>query len=95
MRDVQAEAAYLQLVFHDDDETPRDFVVDLIRSVFSQTAADAKALSVTVERTRQGGLRDLSTRGRRGAASAARQRIKAAGHSMLITTEAGDDVGQR
>ena len=50
MRDVQAEAAYLQLVFHDDEETPYDFMVDLARSVFSLPAAVATALSATVEK---------------------------------------------
>jgi ATP-dependent Clp protease adapter protein ClpS len=48
MHDVQAEAAYLQVVFHDDDETPRDFVVDLVRSVFSQSAAAARAFCMTI-----------------------------------------------
>jgi hypothetical protein len=69
MRDVQAEAAYLQLVFHDDDETPYDFMIDLARSVFSLPAAVATALSATVERRGKAVLRNLSARGRRGAAS--------------------------
>ena len=67
MHDVQAEAAYLQLVLHDDEETPENFMVDLVRSVFSLPAAVATTLCSTVER--QGGLRNLSARGRRGAAS--------------------------
>jgi ATP-dependent Clp protease adapter protein ClpS len=50
MRDVQAESAYLQLVFHDDDETPRDFVIDLARSVFSQAGDAAVALCAAVQR---------------------------------------------
>ena len=41
MHDVHAEADYLQLVLYRDDQTPVDFVVDLVRSVFSKTTADA------------------------------------------------------
>lgn len=48
MHDVQSEAAYLQLVLHDDEETPRNFVVDLVRSVFSLPAAVATALCMTI-----------------------------------------------
>jgi ATP-dependent Clp protease adapter protein ClpS len=55
MHDVQAEAAYLQVVFHDDDETPRDFVVDLVRSVFSQSAAAARGILHDDPKARQGG----------------------------------------
>jgi ATP-dependent Clp protease adapter protein ClpS len=92
MRDVQAEAAYLQLVFHDDEETPYDFMVDLARSVFSLPAAVATALSATVEKQ---GKAICGTYPRAVAEvllQAARQRIKAAGHSMAITTTAADDL---
>ena len=41
MHNVHAEADYLQLVLHRDDQTPVDFVVDLVRSVFSKTTANA------------------------------------------------------
>ena len=91
MRDVQAEAAYLQLVFHDDEETPQDFMVDLARSVFSLPAGVATALSATVERQGKAVCGTYPRAVAEAMLQAARQRIKAAGHSMLITTEAGDD----
>jgi ATP-dependent Clp protease adapter protein ClpS len=93
MRDVQAEAAYLQLVFHDDDETPYDFMVDLARSVFSLPAAVATALSAMVERQGKAVCGTYPRAVAEAMLETARQRIKAAGHSMMITTEAGDDIG--
>jgi ATP-dependent Clp protease adapter protein ClpS len=93
MRDVQAEAAYLQLVFHDDDETPQDFMVDLARSVFSLPAAVATALSAMVERQGKAVCGTYPRAVAEAMLETARQRIKAAGHSMMITTEAGDDIG--
>ena len=93
MRDVLAEAAYLQLVFHHDDQTPRDFVVDLIRSVFSQTAADAKALCVTIQRNGKAVCGTYPRAVAQVLLRAVQRRIKASGHPLLITTEAGDDVG--
>jgi ATP-dependent Clp protease adapter protein ClpS len=93
MHDGQAEAPYLQVVFHDDDDTPRDFMVDLARSVFSLPAAVATALSATVERQ---GKAICGTYPRAVAEvlrQTARQRIAAAGYSMGITTETGNDLG--
>jgi ATP-dependent Clp protease adapter protein ClpS len=93
MRDVQAEAAYLQLVFHDDDETPYDFMIDLARSVFSLPAEVATALSATVERQGKAVCGTYPRAVAEVLLQTARNRIKAAGHSMRITTKAGDDIG--
>jgi ATP-dependent Clp protease adapter protein ClpS len=93
MHDGQAEAPYLQLVFHDDEKTPHDFMVDLARSVFSLPAAVATVLSATVERQ---GKAICGTYPRAVAEvllQTARQRIAVAGYSMVITTETGNDLG--
>ena len=95
MHDVHAEADYLQLVLHRDDLTPVDFVVELVRSVFSKTTADAveavaiaenqgKAVCGTYPRDiAEALLRDV------------RQRVLASGHPLSMTSEAGEDIGMR
>ena len=93
MHDVQAEAAYLQVVFHDDDETPRDFVVDLVRSVFSQSAAAARAFCMTIPRHGKAVSGSYPRAVAEALLQTAQRRIAASGHSLLITTEAGDDPG--
>ena len=93
MHDVQAEAAYLQLVLHDDEETPKNFMVDLVRSVFSLPAAVATTLCSTVERQGKAVCGTYPRAVAEALLQTAQQRIKAAGHSMVITTEAGDDIG--
>jgi ATP-dependent Clp protease adapter protein ClpS len=92
MHDVQAKAAYLQLVLHDDEETPENFMVDLVRSVFSLPAAVAKTLCATVERHGKAVCGTYPRAVAEALLQTAQQRIKAAGHSMVITTEAGDDI---
>ena len=48
LRNTPAEAINLQLVIHNDDQTPWEFVVDLVRSVFDRSAAEAETLAATV-----------------------------------------------
>jgi ATP-dependent Clp protease adapter protein ClpS len=41
MSDVQAKVSHLEVIFHNDDETPVDFVIELLHSVFKKQIADA------------------------------------------------------
>ena len=41
MSEVQAEAGHLQVILHNDDETPLEFVVELLHSVFNKPIAGA------------------------------------------------------
>ena len=93
MRPLPAQADYLQLVIYDDDQTPQDFVVGLVRSVFGQSSNDANSVMATVERR---GKAVCGTYPRAVAEvlfQTAQQRIEASGHSLLMTAEAGDDAG--
>ena len=36
MSDGQVEASYREIIFHNDDETPIDFVVSLLHAVFKK-----------------------------------------------------------
>jgi ATP-dependent Clp protease adapter protein ClpS len=41
MSDVHAEAGHLQVIFHNDDDTPMEFIVELLHSVFKKPVAEA------------------------------------------------------
>ena len=91
----RVQPGYVQLILHNDKNTPQDFVIGLLRSVFSLSPADAFEVMVTVEKERQSGVRDLSARGRRGAVSDRSRANPKSGHQLLVTAQAGDDVGQQ
>jgi ATP-dependent Clp protease adapter protein ClpS len=38
---ILVEATYREIIFHDDDETPVEFVIELLHSVFKKQLADA------------------------------------------------------
>src|SRR4051812_22973090 len=98
MRDASAEAtSHLQVFIHSDDETPSDFVVDLLHSVFKIPFAKADNLAETTERYGQALCGTYSRDAANEVLVTARQRILAAGHPLLITTEAiaADDAAKR
>ena len=41
MSDVQAEFGHLEVIFHNDDKTPLEFVIELLHSVFNKQMVDA------------------------------------------------------
>jgi ATP-dependent Clp protease adapter protein ClpS len=92
MRDVQADAAYLHLVLHDDEKTPENFMIDLLRSVFSLPAPAARALCATIQREGQAVCGIYPRAVAEVLLQTARKRIKASGNSLSITTEADDDL---
>ena len=94
MHDVHAEADYLQLVLHNDDRTPQDFVLDLLGTVFSQSAADAIEVTAVIERQGKAVCGPYPRAVAEALLQTARRRIQASGHSLLVTTEAGDDITQ-
>ena len=95
MRTAQAEAAYLQLVFHDDDETPYRFMVDLARSVFGLPAAVAAALGATVESQGKAVCGTYPGAVAEALLQAAQQRIAAAGQSMVRVSRDREQGFQR
>ncbi len=96
MRDVEAETSYLKLVLHNDDETPADFVFELVRSVLDKPAADAIALIAKVHDNGKAGCGTYPSPVAKALLETARERIHASGHPLRITTEAitaNDDSG--
>ncbi|WP_425109950.1 ATP-dependent Clp protease adaptor ClpS, partial [Bradyrhizobium sp.] len=47
MRDVPAGVSDAQIILYNDDVTPFEFVVDLIRSVFGRSEAEAFGFAAT------------------------------------------------
>ena len=88
MSDASAEASHVQVFIHGDDETPGDFVVDLLHSVFKIPFAKADNLAETTDRYGQALCGTYSREAADEVLVTARQRIHAAGHPLLITTEA-------
>jgi ATP-dependent Clp protease adapter protein ClpS len=93
MSDVQAEAADIQVIFHNDQETPDEFVIELLQSVFSKPMAGAIRFTEKVDRTGQAICRTYPREKADGLLAAARQRIQAAGHPLRITSAVVTDGG--
>ncbi|PBB87882.1 MULTISPECIES: ATP-dependent Clp protease adaptor ClpS [unclassified Mesorhizobium] len=89
MRDSPAEATNLQLVIHNDDETPWPFVVDLVRSIFDRSEAEAEAFAAIVTQQGKAVCGSYPVAVAKAMLDTAQQRIKAAGHPLRITTAAG------
>jgi ATP-dependent Clp protease adapter protein ClpS len=93
MSDVHAEAGHLQVIFHDDDETPMEFVIDLLHSIFDKPIDAAIKLTKTVDRDGQASCGTYSSAVANEMLEAARQRVLASGHPLRITSQAIADNG--
>src|SRR3954447_5565030 len=77
MSDVHAEASHLQVFIHRDDETPWEFVVGLLRSIFKMPAAKAANFADTMEKYGQAVCGTYQRDAANKLVEAARQNIKA------------------
>ena len=88
MSNVQPAAGHREIIFHHDHETPLQFLIELLHSVFNKQTADAfrfseailkdgKAICGTYPHDVAGEMLD-----------AARERIEASGHPLRITSRA-------
>ena len=82
------DAAHIQIIVHNDHDTPQEFVVELLHSVFKTPVAEAMRLTQTINHRGQASCgihpRDVANR----LLGAARERILIAGYPLLITSEA-------
>src|SRR5258707_14086430 len=87
MSDVHAEAGHLQVIFHDDDDTPMEFVVEVLHSVFKKPIADGLKFNEAIERNGRaiGGSNPPHVANK--ILKAAGQHTRASGHPLLITSE--------
>lgn len=88
MRDSPVGISDLQIVFHDDDETPFEFVVDLLRSVFGRSEIEAVAFAASVGEFGRAVCGTYPAAVAEAMLQAARQRIEAARHPLLVTAMA-------
>ena len=86
MNDVSAEP--IQLVLHNDDETPLEFVVELLHSVFKTPIAESLWIAEEVNAHGRAICGIYSRSVADELIEAAQQRIRASGHPLLITDEA-------
>ncbi len=95
MHDVQAETDHLRIIFHDDDDTPQEFVIDLLHSVFEKQVDDAIRMTEAVSKYGQASCgiypRDVANE----LLEAAQKIIRAVEAPLRITSEAvaEDDDG--
>ena len=94
MSDVQAEPGLFQIIFRNDDETPVEFVVDLLHSVFKTSAADTTRFLEKIDKYGQAICGTYPRERANKLLASARRRIRAAGHSLLITSEAIAEDGE-
>ena len=88
MSDVEAEAGHLEIIFHDDDETPVEFVIELLHSVFKKQLADAIRFTDAIKQHGQASCgtyrRDVANK----LLKAAQKGIRVIGVPLRITSEA-------
>ncbi|MDX8510412.1 ATP-dependent Clp protease adaptor ClpS [Mesorhizobium captivum] len=84
LRNAAAEATDLQLVIHNDDQTPWEFVVDLVRSVFNRSQAEAETFAATVTQRGEAVCGTYPFAVAKAMLDTAQQRVKAAGHPLRI-----------
>lgn len=85
MQEVSAEPVWL--VFHDDDETPQEFVVSLLRTVFGKSEHEAAAFTSQIGTRGKHACGPYPLSVTKALLEEAWERIRAAGHPLLITNE--------
>jgi len=84
--DQACTAEPIQLVLHDDDNTPSDFVLELLRTVFGHPEKDAIALTVLSEIQGKVVFGPYPPAVAHALLAAAQERMRLSGHEVLITT---------
>src|SRR6476660_8866537 len=88
MSDGQVEASNREIIFHNDHETPLQFVIELLHAVFKKQLPDALRFAEAVNQDGEASCgsypRDLADE----MLEAARKRIDASGHPLRITSRA-------
>jgi len=92
MDQLSAVDAPVQLVLHNDDTTPMEFVMQLLRDVFGKHAQDAFALMLLIDQQDKAVCGPYPAPVAQALLEAAQERIARAGHALLITSEAAVDA---
>ena len=87
MRDTPGDIGNLRIVIHNDNETPCEFVVELIRTVLGRRDAEARALTALIDRRGKADCGTYPSAVAHAMLETAQQRIKTAGWPLRITTD--------
>ncbi|KWV53941.1 cell division protein FtsH [Bradyrhizobium macuxiense] len=90
MHDVFADDGPVQLFIHDDGETPRDFVQDLLCTVFGKSRQEAIASTALIEVKGAIPCGPYPSPVARALYNSAKLLIRSKGQPLLITTESAD-----
>jgi ATP-dependent Clp protease adapter protein ClpS len=85
--DVSGEAGHLHIILHSDPETPLEFIIELLHSTFNKPIPEALKFTDTVDRYGRAVCGTYPREVADGMLKAARRRIRASGHSLLVTGE--------
>jgi ATP-dependent Clp protease adapter protein ClpS len=88
MSNVQASTGHREIIFHDDDETPLQFLIELLHSVFKKQLADAFRFTEAIRQEKKASCGSYPRKIAGELLEAARQRIDESGHPLRITTRA-------
>ena len=88
MDQIAATAEPVQLVFHDDDDTPYEFIIELLCTLFGKQKREAIELSNVIEQQRKVACGPYPPTIAKALLDAAQERIRTAGHPLLITCDA-------
>ena len=88
----RVQPGYVQLILHDDKNTPKNFVTGLLRSVFSLSPSDAFELMVSIGKQGKAVCGTYPRAVAEALFQAAQERIREAGHQLPLTAQAGDGV---
>ena len=86
MSDGQIETSYREIVFHDDDNTPAPFVIELLHSVFGKQLADAYRFVGQVAEDGEASCGSYAGDIANELLEAARRRVEESGHRLRITS---------
>lgn len=90
MHDVFAENGPIKLFIHDDDETPIEFMRNLLRTVFGKSGKEAIAATARIEAQNGIACGPYPATVARALLESAQQLIRSNGHPLLITSTAAD-----
>src|SRR5262249_61994208 len=88
MEEASSKTGRVRLIIHDDSDTPRSFVIGLVRTVFEQPQADAIAITRMIERQGKVALGPYERAIGEAMLQKAQARIAEAKLSLRITSEA-------
>ena len=88
MNSMRGENEPAQLVIHNDDDTPDEFVIDLLRQVFGKSEREAAALITQIEQKEKAICGPYPQSVAEALFKSAQQRVSLQGHSLRITLEA-------